>query len=280
MHGRFCCSISRKFLLVILYILTCFAFTPKPFPYEGRRFFEIRHRLAFLMGVKELVEKHGCVLASNGFEKKVERGVIDGELIDPFGNPITLETTGSDWIKLQKIIQACLYRAGKPGGVWVSSINERIECPPSLIRTINDKVHELVEFRNQYPEIASKLYMPNRDICPLCDNTDCPIGKPTGVRIITYEKRYKRIKQYFPTLELYKVKHLERAFMWPMRCVGPPSHDIYSGPYLQAWFREPATRWRNRLVVCICPIHAHREVKAILPMHPPSIPERSTSTAP
>lgn len=161
-------------------ILVCFAFTPKPFPIESRRVFEIRHRLAFLMGVKELVEKHGCVLSANGFEKNVESGIIDGELIDPSGNPTTLEATGSDWIKLQKIIQACVYQANRDGRVWVSSINERMECPPSLIRAINNKVPELVTFRNQYPEIATRLYMPHRDICPLCDNAECPHWKANG----------------------------------------------------------------------------------------------------
>lgn len=161
-------------------MLLCFAFTPKPFPIESRRIFEIRHRLAFLMGVKELVEKHGCVLSSNGFEKKAENGIIDGELIDPFGNPIVLEATGSDWVKLQKIIQACLYQANRDGRVWVSSINERMECPLSLIRAINNHVSELLAFRNQYPEIASRLYMPHRDICPLCDNAECPHWEANG----------------------------------------------------------------------------------------------------
>ena len=163
-------------------MLVCFAFTPKPFPVGSRRVFEIRHRLAFLMGVKELVEKHGCVLSSNGFEKNVENGIIDGELIDPFGNPTTLEATGSDWIKLHKIIQACVYAANSDGRVWVSSINERMECPPSLIRAINNKVSELFAFRNQYPEIASRLFMPHPDVCPLCNNEKCPWNETEGRR--------------------------------------------------------------------------------------------------
>jgi len=161
-------------------MLVCFAFAPKPFPVESRRVFEIRHRLAFLLGVKELVEKHGCVLSTDGFEKNMENGIIDGELIDPIGNPIVLEATGSDWVKLPKIIQACLYQTYRDGRVWVSSINERMECPPSLIRAINNHVSELLAFRNLYPGIASRLYMPHRDICPLCDNPECPRWKTNG----------------------------------------------------------------------------------------------------
>jgi hypothetical protein len=166
-------------------MLVCFAFTPKPFPFENRRFFEIRHRLAFLMGVKELVENHGCLLPAHGFEKSVGNGVIDGELIDSSGNTTTLEATGSDRIKIQKIIQACLYRAGKAERVWVSSINERLECPPSIIHAINAKASELVAFKNQYPEIASRLYMPHPDVCPLCDNTLCPNWK-------SWQSRYRQ----------------------------------------------------------------------------------------
>jgi hypothetical protein len=92
------------------------------------------------------------------------------------------------------------------------------------------------------------------------------IGNQQEVRILRYENKYKRIRQYFPTLELYKVKHLKGAFMWPIRCIGPPSHDVYSGPYLQAWFGEPATRWRDRLIVCFCPIHAQRKGKSTFQM--------------
>lgn len=158
-------------------MLVCLAFTPKAFPFESRRFFEIRHRLAFLLGVKELVQNQGCLLPTHAFEKSVGNGVMDGELIDSSGNTTTLEATGSDRIKVQKIIQACLYKAGKTGRVWVSSINERMECPPSLIDIINAKASELVAFKNQYPEIATRLYMPHPDVCPLCDNNSCPNWK-------------------------------------------------------------------------------------------------------
>jgi len=158
--------------------LVCFAFIPKKFPEECRRFFEIRHRLAFLLGVKELVEDHGCSLSDNGFEKRVGKGMMDAELLDDSGNPTVIEATGSDWIKIQKIIQACLYRTDKGGRVWVSSINERLECPTSLAEAVTAVAPKLVAFKQRNPEVASRLYMPHRDVCPLCDNRQCPHWKP------------------------------------------------------------------------------------------------------
>lgn len=160
-------------------ILVCFAFTPKQFPNESRRFFEIRHRIALLMGTKELVENHDCQLPPLGSEKSVGRGVMDAELIDADGNATILEATGSNWVKINKIIQACLYSAGRQCRVWVSSLNETMECPPFLIRAINAKASELVAFKNQYPQVASRLQMPHPDVCPLCDNSACPKWKPT-----------------------------------------------------------------------------------------------------
>jgi len=159
-------------------MLVCLAFTPKAFPFESRRIFEILHRLAFLGGVKELVENHGCLLPPQGFEKRIGNGVMDGELVDPSGDSVTLEATGSDRIKIQKIIQACLYKADTEGSVWVSSINEIMECPPFLIRAINAKASELVAFKNRYPQVASRLQMPHPDVCPLCSNSACPTWKP------------------------------------------------------------------------------------------------------
>jgi len=159
-------------------MLVCLAFIPKAFPLESRRIFEILHRLAFLGGVKELVENHGCLLPPQGFEKRIGNGVMDGELVDPSGNSVTLEATGADRIKIQKIIQACLYKPNAERSVWVSSISETMECPRFLIRAINAKASELVAFKNQYPQLASRLQMPHPDVCPLCDNSACPNWKP------------------------------------------------------------------------------------------------------
>jgi hypothetical protein len=135
-----------------------------------------------MRGVKELVEDHGCNLPSDGFEKRTGNGFMDAELTDSLGNPVTLEATGSDRVKIHKIVQACLYKLSESGDssgtVWVSAINEIVECPPRLIRIINTIAPELLAFRNQHPEIASRLYMPHRDICPLCDNNACPNWKP------------------------------------------------------------------------------------------------------
>ena len=160
-------------------MLVCLAFTPKPFPNENRRFLEIRHRIALLMGIKELVENHDCQLPPLGSEKSAGRGVMDAELVDGNGNPTILEATGSNWIKINKIIQACLYSAGRRCRVWVSSINETMECPPSLIGAINAKAWELLAFKNKYPEIASRLYTPHQDVCRLCNTIACPYWKPT-----------------------------------------------------------------------------------------------------
>lgn len=160
-------------------MLICFAFTPKPFPYESRRFLEIRHRIALLMGIKELVENHDCQLPTHGSEKGVGIGIIDAELIDAEGTPTILEATGSNCVKINKIIQACLYSAGRRCRVWVSSINETMECPPSLISTINATVWELVAFKNEYPDIASRLYTPHQDVCRLCNTVKCPYWKPS-----------------------------------------------------------------------------------------------------
>ena len=88
----------------------CPAFVRKQFPFENRRAFEIQHRLALMRGVKELVEHHGCDVPSDGFEKSARNGFMDVQLTDPLGNPVILEATGSDWVKVQKIVQACLYR--------------------------------------------------------------------------------------------------------------------------------------------------------------------------
>ena len=159
-------------------ILVCFAFTPKPFPNESRRFFEIGHRIALLTGIKELVENHGCQLPPRGSEKSVGNGVMDAELIDADGNPTILEATGSNWVKITKIIQACLYSADRRCRVWVCSINETLECPPWLIGAINARVWELLAFRNKYPDIASRLYTPHQDVCRLCNTIHCPYWKP------------------------------------------------------------------------------------------------------
>lgn len=109
---------------------------------------------------------------------------MDAELIDHEGQSVTLEATGSDTIKIHKIVQACLYQSLAPkkafGRVWISSINEQLECPPSLIRAINAKAHELLAFINEYPEVASKLHMPHQDTCPLCGNVECPHWKSNG----------------------------------------------------------------------------------------------------
>lgn len=160
--------------------LVCFAFSPRPFPFQNRRLFEIRHRIALLMGIKELVENHDCQVPTHGFAKSTGSGVMDAELIDVDGTPTILEATGSNWIKVHKIIQACLYSRGRRCRVWVSSINETMECPPSLISAINASVWELLAFRNKYPDIASRLYMPHQDVCQLCNTIKCPYWKPTG----------------------------------------------------------------------------------------------------
>jgi len=94
-------------------MLVCLAFAPRPFQNETRRFFEIGHRIALLKGIKELVENHGCQLPPRGSEKSVGNGVIDAELIDADGNPTILEATGSNWVKINKIIQAYLYSTGR-----------------------------------------------------------------------------------------------------------------------------------------------------------------------
>jgi hypothetical protein len=117
--------------------LICFAFVRKQFPFQNRLVFEIQHKLALMRGVKELVEHHGCDVPTDGFEKCTRNGFMDAELVDSLRNPVTLEATGSDRVKIQKVVQACLYRssdsADSSGRVLVSAINEIVECPRRLI---------------------------------------------------------------------------------------------------------------------------------------------------
>jgi len=100
--------------------------------------------------------------------------------MDPQGESVALEATGSDRIKIQKIVQACLYqspdRRKDTGRVFVSSIEERLEVPRSLTGTINSNAPSILAFLSDYPEAAAQLFLPHPDLCPQCDTSDCPHG--------------------------------------------------------------------------------------------------------
>jgi hypothetical protein len=155
--------------------MLCLGFVPRDFsklPRQTQLLINGLHRVGLTKWMMHYIEEGWKF---GGYEKNSGQfgGRIDITLLDENGRQLKLDAKSSRYVKPQQIIQDALYHEGQDR-IAVCSINEVVELPDDFIKAVHSTAHETTLFLEDFPEKASEVFTPHEDVCPLCDNRNCP----------------------------------------------------------------------------------------------------------
>lgn len=154
--------------------LLCPAFLPKPYAAETR---ELRHQFGILTRMSTIKTIMNLTRKGYRFIQDEEpsgqfTGTVDLVFESPEGQPVKVEVKSSKFLKQLQIVQSILYHeAGDK--IVVASFNEILEPDDWLIEPVKSTAAELDQFLQEYPEQATQIHMPHRDLCERCVNSKC-----------------------------------------------------------------------------------------------------------
>jgi hypothetical protein len=158
--------------------LFCPAFAQRPYLKEStgkRRQFDV---LAQTGRIKAIMR-----MTRNGYhfvEPEKPSGQFSGRadflFEDPNGHQMKVEAKSSNSLRPWDIVQCILYHS--PGDrISISSLNEFLEPEAWLVDRVKSIAEEFVQFYGEFPEEATRVYLPQLGLCEKCANSKCPNKK-------------------------------------------------------------------------------------------------------
>jgi hypothetical protein len=96
---------------------------------------------------------------------------------DPDGHRVKVEAKSSNDLRLWDIVQCILYHS--PGDrISISSLDEFLEPEEWLVDRVKSIADEFVQFYEEFPEQATRVYLPQQGLCEKCANSKCPNKQP------------------------------------------------------------------------------------------------------
>jgi len=154
--------------------LLCPAFVPKPYMQESkelRQQFSVLTRMSIIRTIVSLTKK-GYRFIQDEIPSGQFTGAVDLVFESPDGQPTKVEVKSSKFLKPLQIVQSILYHE-TGDKILVASLNEILEPSDWLIEPVKIVAAELNEFLQEYPEQASHIYIPHKDLCERCINSEC-----------------------------------------------------------------------------------------------------------
>jgi len=154
--------------------LFCPAFVPKPYmaePRELRQQFGILTRMSIIKTIMALTRK-GYRFMQDEEPSGQFTGTVDLVFESPDGHPTKVEVKSSKFLKQLQIVQSILYHE-IGDKIVVASFNEILEPCDWLIEPVKSTAAELNQFLQEYPQQATQIYIPHRDLCERCENAEC-----------------------------------------------------------------------------------------------------------
>jgi len=154
--------------------LLCPAFVPKPYEAETRELrqhFGILARMSITKTIMDMTRK-GYRFIEDEKPSGQFTGTVDLVFESPDGRPAKVEVKSSKYLKQMQILQSILYHE-TGDRVLVASFNEVLELSDWLIELVKSTAVELDQFLQEYPEQATQIHVPHRDLCERCVNSEC-----------------------------------------------------------------------------------------------------------
>jgi len=155
--------------------LLCPAFVSKPYmaePRELRQQFGILTRMSIIKTIMTLTRR-GYRFIEDEIPSGQFIGTVDLLFESPDGQPTKVEVKSSKSLKQLQILQSILYHE-TGDKIVVASLNEMLEPNDWLIEPVKSTAAELNQFLQEYPEQATQICIPHRELCERCVNPRCP----------------------------------------------------------------------------------------------------------
>jgi hypothetical protein len=154
--------------------LLCPGVVSKPYMQESkelRQQFSVLTRMSIIRTIMSLTRK-GYRFIQDETPSGQFTGAVDLVFESPDGQPTKVEVKSSKFLKPLQIVQSILYHESGDK-ILVASLNEILEPSDWLIEPVKSVAAELNQFLQEYPEQASHIYVPHRDLCERCISSEC-----------------------------------------------------------------------------------------------------------
>jgi hypothetical protein len=155
--------------------LFCPAFVQRPFlreSMEKRREFDVLSQTGRIKAIMRMTRNGYHFVEPEKLSGQFS-GKADFLFEDPDGHQMKVEAKSSNDLRPWDIVQCILYHA--PGDrISISSLNEFLEPEEWLVNRVKSIAEEFVQFYGEFPEEATRVYLPQPGLCEKCANSKCP----------------------------------------------------------------------------------------------------------
>jgi hypothetical protein len=106
-------------------------------------------------------------------ERNSTSGRVDVRLESSDGVVEKVEVKGTRQLRMVHILQSILYQE-EGDRVSVTALDETVEPAEWFIQPARMMIEEIADFIERYPEEASRIYNPTKELCSSCSRTECP----------------------------------------------------------------------------------------------------------